>query len=437
MTRGSAGYVSSLDTLLPQVDVLSIHVPLTETTRHLIGASELARLKPTAVLVNTARGPVVDEDALVDALENGRLFGAGLDVFDHEPAVNPRLLAAPGAMLLPHIGQRDRDHQVADGPARLPGRTRDTGRCRTKQPRRHAASVARCARHEEPAGPPAPMAAVDRAPPRVGGARAERCDGVMLALGVTPDVGASTTTTSATTTTDTAASAQQAGLLASVDSALSAATAQRSVHYVQSASAGKQRVTIVADASSSEGRQVVTVHNGSSVGHITGELTGDKVYFRGDAYGLSSYLGMPTNLASKYKNRWIVFTKSSQGFAQSVKAFTIQGPLSVVKLTKGTLSAAGATTVDGQAVTAIAGRTTALSTGGKSGPQPCTWRAVGRPFQCASSAPERRARAAPKARWTSACGVSASWFPPRATPSPPPRSSDRPVVTGVTAPEGH
>ncbi len=191
--------------------------------------------------------------------------------------------------------------------------------------------------------------------------------GVVLALGATPDVGASTTTTSPTTTTDTAARAQQTGLLASVNSALSAATAQRSVHYVQSASAGKQRVTIVADASSSQGRQVVTVHNGSSVGHITGELTGDKVYFRGDAYGLSSYLGMPTNLASKYKNRWIVFTKSSQGFAQSVKAFTIQGPLSVVKLTKGTLSAAGATTVDGQAVTAIAGRTTALSTGGKSG----------------------------------------------------------------------
>ncbi len=101
---GLAGYVSSLDALLPQVDVLSIHVPLTETTRHLIGAIELARLKPTAVLVNTARGPVVDEDALVDALENGRLFGAGLDVFDHEPAVNPRLLAAPGTMLLPHIG---------------------------------------------------------------------------------------------------------------------------------------------------------------------------------------------------------------------------------------------------------------------------------------------------------------------------------------------
>ncbi len=61
-------------------------------------------MKPTAVLVNTARGPVVDEDALVDALEAGTLFAAGLDVYDGEPAVNPRLLAAPRMTLLPHIG---------------------------------------------------------------------------------------------------------------------------------------------------------------------------------------------------------------------------------------------------------------------------------------------------------------------------------------------
>jgi glyoxylate reductase len=101
---GLEGYVASLDDLLPLVDVLSVHVPLTAQTRHLIGATELARLKPTAVVVNTARGPVVDEDSLADALEAGRLFGVGLDVFDHEPVVNPRLLAAPRTVLLPHIG---------------------------------------------------------------------------------------------------------------------------------------------------------------------------------------------------------------------------------------------------------------------------------------------------------------------------------------------
>jgi glyoxylate reductase len=101
---GLPGYVSELGELLARSDVVSLHVPLTEATRHLIGRPELALMKPTAVLVNTARGPVVDEDALADALESGALYGAGLDVFDGEPAVNPRLLAAPRATLLPHVG---------------------------------------------------------------------------------------------------------------------------------------------------------------------------------------------------------------------------------------------------------------------------------------------------------------------------------------------
>lgn len=101
---GLAGYVPTLDELLQRSDIVSLHVPLTESTRHLIGAAELAVMKPTAVLVNTARGPVIDENALVDALEAGQLYAAGLDVFDGEPAVNPRLLSAPRITLLPHIG---------------------------------------------------------------------------------------------------------------------------------------------------------------------------------------------------------------------------------------------------------------------------------------------------------------------------------------------
>jgi glyoxylate reductase len=101
---GLHGYVPTLDELLQRSDIVSLHVPLTESTRHLIGAAELAVMKPTAVLVNTARGPVIDENALVDALEAGRLYAAGLDVFDGEPAVNPRLLAAPRTTLLPHVG---------------------------------------------------------------------------------------------------------------------------------------------------------------------------------------------------------------------------------------------------------------------------------------------------------------------------------------------
>jgi glyoxylate reductase len=101
---GMAGYVPTLSRLLESADIVSLHVPLTESTHHLIGAAELALMRPTAVLVNTARGPVIDENALVDALHAGSLYAAGLDVFDGEPSVNPRLLNAPGLTLLPHIG---------------------------------------------------------------------------------------------------------------------------------------------------------------------------------------------------------------------------------------------------------------------------------------------------------------------------------------------
>jgi glyoxylate reductase len=101
---GLPGYVADLGTLLARSDIVSLHVPLTESTRHLIGAAELALMKPTAVLVNTARGPVIDEEALADALEAGTIYSAGLDVFDGEPSVNPRLLRAPRTTLLPHIG---------------------------------------------------------------------------------------------------------------------------------------------------------------------------------------------------------------------------------------------------------------------------------------------------------------------------------------------
>jgi glyoxylate reductase len=101
---GVAGFVATLNELLERSDIVSLHVPLNETTRHLIGAAELDRMKTTAVLVNTARGPVVDEDALVDALESGSIYAAGLDVYDGEPKVNPRILTAPRTTLLPHIG---------------------------------------------------------------------------------------------------------------------------------------------------------------------------------------------------------------------------------------------------------------------------------------------------------------------------------------------
>lgn len=99
-------YALSLDSLLGQSDVVSLHCPLTPSTKHLIGAAQLARMQSHAVLINTARGPVVDEAALVQALDDGAIAGVGLDVYEAEPRVHEGLLrhADTKAFLLPHVG---------------------------------------------------------------------------------------------------------------------------------------------------------------------------------------------------------------------------------------------------------------------------------------------------------------------------------------------
>lgn len=93
-----------LGELLAQSDVVTVHVPLATDTHHLIGAGELRLMRPGSVLVNTSRGPVVDERALVEALRSGHLGGAGLDVYEEEPHLAPGLAALPNTLLLPHIG---------------------------------------------------------------------------------------------------------------------------------------------------------------------------------------------------------------------------------------------------------------------------------------------------------------------------------------------
>lgn len=94
----------SMDELLETSDVVSLNCPYSPATHHLMAADEFRKMKSSAFLVNTARGPIVDEAALVDALQSGQIAGAGLDVFEHEPAVHPGLLECETAVLVPHLG---------------------------------------------------------------------------------------------------------------------------------------------------------------------------------------------------------------------------------------------------------------------------------------------------------------------------------------------
>jgi glyoxylate reductase len=104
-----------LPQLLAEADFVSIHTNLTPETRHLFDAEAFRAMKPTAVLVNTSRGPVVDEAALADALESGELFAAGLDVFEREPEVESRLLKLENAVVIPHLGSATVDTRIAMG----------------------------------------------------------------------------------------------------------------------------------------------------------------------------------------------------------------------------------------------------------------------------------------------------------------------------------
>jgi glyoxylate reductase len=108
---------SELERVLAESDFVAVTVPLSESTRHLIGAAELARMKQGAFLINTSRGPVVDEAALAESLASGHLGGAGLDVFENEPHVHPALLACENALMVPHIASATRE--TRDGMARL------------------------------------------------------------------------------------------------------------------------------------------------------------------------------------------------------------------------------------------------------------------------------------------------------------------------------
>lgn len=110
-----ARYVETLDALMAEADMLTLHCPAGADSRHMIDARRISLMKPGACLINTARGDLVDQDALIVALQDGRLAGAGLDVYPDEPAVDPRLLAIPNVMTLPHIGSATREGRAESG----------------------------------------------------------------------------------------------------------------------------------------------------------------------------------------------------------------------------------------------------------------------------------------------------------------------------------
>ena len=103
------------ETLLREADFLTLHVPLLPETHHYIGAAELKKMKPTAVLINASRGPVVDEQALVEALRERRIFGAGLDVFESEPALEPGLIELDNVVVVPHVASATPATRIAMG----------------------------------------------------------------------------------------------------------------------------------------------------------------------------------------------------------------------------------------------------------------------------------------------------------------------------------
>jgi glyoxylate reductase len=114
-TQLGATWHGDLDEMLSGADFVTIHTPHTDQTEHVIDARRLGLLKSQAYIINTSRGSAIDEAALIEALESGRIAGAGLDVFEHEPAIDPRLLALPNVVLLPHMGSATYEARAATG----------------------------------------------------------------------------------------------------------------------------------------------------------------------------------------------------------------------------------------------------------------------------------------------------------------------------------
>ena len=119
---GDAKYVT-FDELISQSDVISLNLALNPQTHHIISTREFEKMKDEVVIVNTARGPIIDENALVAALKSGKVYSAGLDVFENEPEIHPELLTSDKVVLLPHIGTATFESRVSLVHIRIPCRS--------------------------------------------------------------------------------------------------------------------------------------------------------------------------------------------------------------------------------------------------------------------------------------------------------------------------
>lgn len=163
------------------------------------------------------------------------------------------------------------------------------------------------------------------------------------------------------------AGASSRSATALLKASLAAGAKQSAVHYVVVSSAGNHSVNLVADASSTKGNQTIVLREGSHVGHVNGRLVGGNVYFEGDQYGLTQYLGMPSSLAPKYAGKWIVWTSSDSTYSWVEQDFQLSTALGQISM-KAPLSIGGRTSVNGTSALNLNGTTSSLSEKGKSGP---------------------------------------------------------------------
>ncbi len=185
--------------------------------------------------------------------------------------------------------------------------------------------------------------------------------GLAVGLALTA-AGASPVAVGAATTTTTASTPATAQLRA----ALAAARAEPSVHFTTSTTLGARNYTVVGDAGHKLGVQTVTVTNGTKTGHVKVRLVHSDFYIEGDTYGLTTYVGMPSNLATEYKNRWIAFGPSTPDFSAIEKSMTVTAAIGQISL-DGPLTMT-TSTVAGAPVVVLSGTTTSLSSKGHTGP---------------------------------------------------------------------